>query len=124
MKEIDDNLLTTFLEGKLDEATAREIEAWYDASEANRHRLETLYFVLFTADRLEAASKADSRAPSRGCARASRPHDARFRNDGSGKPPATPPCWPSACSRPEYTTSATVRTNAPARCSPKTAIAR
>ena len=62
MKEIDDNLLTTFLEGKLDEATAREIEAWYDASEANRHRLETLYFVLFTADRLEAASKADSRA--------------------------------------------------------------
>lgn len=62
MKEIDDNLLTEFLEGTLDEPAAREIEAWYDASPANRHRLEMLYFVLFTADRLEAASKADSRA--------------------------------------------------------------
>ena len=30
MKEIDDNLLTEFLEGKLDEPANREIENWYD----------------------------------------------------------------------------------------------
>ena len=47
MKEIDDNLLTEFLEGKLDEPANREIENWYDASEENRRRLEALYFVLF-----------------------------------------------------------------------------
>ena len=46
MKEIDDNLLTEFLEGKLDEPANREIENWYDASEENRRRLEALYFVL------------------------------------------------------------------------------
>ena len=34
MKEIDDNLLTEFLEGKLDEPANREIENWYDTSEA------------------------------------------------------------------------------------------
>ena len=45
MKEIDDNLLTEFLEGKLDEPANREIENWYDASEENRRRLEALYFV-------------------------------------------------------------------------------
>ena len=43
MKEIDDNLLTEFLEGKLDEPANREIENWYDASEENRRRLEALY---------------------------------------------------------------------------------
>ena len=32
MKEIDDNLLTEFLEGKLDEPANREIENWYDAT--------------------------------------------------------------------------------------------
>lgn len=52
MKEIDDNLLTEFLEGKLDEPANREIENWYDASEENRRRLEALYFVLFAGDRL------------------------------------------------------------------------
>lgn len=46
MKEIDDNMLTEFLEGKLDEPANREIENWYDASEENRRRLEALYFVL------------------------------------------------------------------------------
>ena len=29
MKEIDDNLLTEFLEGKLDEPANREIENWF-----------------------------------------------------------------------------------------------
>lgn len=60
MKEIDDNLLTTFLEGKLDEQTNREIETWYDASEENRRRLEALYFVLFTGDRLRAAASVNT----------------------------------------------------------------
>ena len=58
MKEIDDNLLTEFLEGKLDEPANREIENWYDASEENRRRLEALYFVLFAGDRLRAAASA------------------------------------------------------------------
>ena len=60
MKEIDDNLLTAFLEGKLDEQTNREIENWYDASEENRCRLEALYFVLFTGDRLRAAASVNT----------------------------------------------------------------
>lgn len=60
MKEIDDLLLTEFLEGKLDETTNREIENWYDASETNRRRLEALYFVLFAGDRLRAADDADT----------------------------------------------------------------
>ena len=60
MKEIDDNLLTEFLEGKLDEPTNREIENWYDASEENRRRLETLYFVLFAGDRLRAAASVNT----------------------------------------------------------------
>ena len=60
MKEIDDNLLTAFLEGKLDEQTNREIESWYDASEGNRRRLEALYFVLFTGDRLRAAASVNT----------------------------------------------------------------
>ncbi len=60
MKEIDDNLLTAFLEGKLDEQTNREIENWYDASEENRRRLEALYFVLFTGDRLRAAASVNT----------------------------------------------------------------
>jgi len=64
MKEIDDNLLTEFLEGKLDEPANREIENWYDASEENRRRLEALYFVLFAGDRLRAAAAGNiSRAP-------------------------------------------------------------
>lgn len=60
MKEIDDLLLTEFLEGKLDETTNREIENWYDASETNRRRLEALYFVLFAGERLRAAAEADT----------------------------------------------------------------
>ena len=60
MKEIDDNLLTEFLEGKLDDPTNREIENWYDASEENRRRLETLYFVLFAGDRLRAAASVNT----------------------------------------------------------------
>ena len=60
MKEIDDNLLTAFLEGKLDEQTNREIENWYDASEENRRRFEALYFVLFTGDRLRAAASVNT----------------------------------------------------------------
>ncbi|WP_290540020.1 FecR domain-containing protein [Alistipes sp.] len=60
MKEIDDNLLTEFLEGKLDETANREIENWYDASEENRRHLETLYFVLFTGDRLRAAASVNT----------------------------------------------------------------
>ena len=32
MKEIDDNLLTEFLEGKLDEPANREIENWSERS--------------------------------------------------------------------------------------------
>lgn len=60
MKEIDDNLLTEFLEGKLDTQTNREIEKWYDASETNRRRIEALYFVLFAGDRLKAASEVNT----------------------------------------------------------------
>ena len=60
MKEIDDILLTEFLEGKLDAQTNREIENWYDASETNRRRLETLYFVLFAGERLRAAEAVDT----------------------------------------------------------------
>lgn len=60
MTEIDDNLLTEFLEGKLDEQTGREIETWYGASAENRRRLEALYFVLFAGERLKAASEVNT----------------------------------------------------------------
>lgn len=57
MKEIDDTTLIEFLEGKLDPSANRAIERWYDASETNRRRLESLYFVLFAGERLKAASE-------------------------------------------------------------------
>lgn len=53
MKEINENLLVEYLEGKLDEPTCREIESWYDSSEENRHQLERLYFILFAGERLK-----------------------------------------------------------------------
>lgn len=59
MIEIDDTLLIEFLEGKLDASTSTQIEQWYDASVQNRLRLERLYFVLFTGERLSAAAAVD-----------------------------------------------------------------
>ncbi len=59
MIEIDDTLLIEFLEGKLDASTSTQIEQWYDASAQNRLRLERLYFVLFTGERLSAAAAVD-----------------------------------------------------------------
>ncbi len=59
MIEIDDTLLIEFLEGKLDASTSTQIEQWYDASVQNRLRLERLYFVLFTGERLSVAAAVD-----------------------------------------------------------------
>ena len=56
MIEIDDTLLIEFLGGKLDATTSAEVERWYDASDENRRRLERLYLVFFTGERLSAAS--------------------------------------------------------------------
>ena len=86
MKEIDDNLLTEFLEGKLDEPANREIENWYDASEENRRRLEALYFVLFAGDRLRASTR-----PSDRCSGASNCAARKQGPNGGRSRRATPP---------------------------------
>lgn len=59
MIEIDDTLLIEFLGGKLDASTSAEVERWYDASDENRRRLERLYLVFFTGERLSAAAAVD-----------------------------------------------------------------
>ena len=59
MIEIDDTLLIEFLGGKLDATTSAEVERWYDASDENRRRLERLYLVFFTGERLSAAAAVD-----------------------------------------------------------------
>ena len=59
MIEIDDRVLIEYLEERLDAPTSAEVERWYDASDENRHRLERLYLVLFTGERLAAAAAVD-----------------------------------------------------------------
>ena len=59
MIDIDDTLLIEFLGGKLDATTSAEVERWYDASDENRRRLERLYLVFFTGERLSAAAAVD-----------------------------------------------------------------
>lgn len=91
MKEIDDNLLTEFLEGKLDEPANREIENWYDASEENRRRLEALYFVLFAETGSVPPRRSTPTSPSDRCSGASNCAARKQGPNGGRSRRATPP---------------------------------
>jgi len=59
MIEIDDTLLIEFLGGKLDASTPAPGGRREEAPDENRRRLERLYLVFFTGERLSAAAAVD-----------------------------------------------------------------
>lgn len=56
---INEEVLTAYLKGELDAGQAAQVEAWYDASAANRKMLGEVYYLLFMNDRLNDAAKVD-----------------------------------------------------------------
>ena len=119
MIEIDDTLLIEFLGGKLDATTSAEVERWYDASDENRRRLERLYLVFFTGERLSAAAAVDPnlswqtlrrRIEAR---RRPAPSSAMRPSSPSDSSPQVRCCFPTG-----------LRTTAPVRSRPKSGPAR
>ena len=110
MIEIDDTLLIEFLGGKLDATTSAEVERWYDASDENRRRLERLYLVFFTGERLSAAAAVD---PNLSWQTLRRRIEAHRRPAPSDSSPQVRCCFPTG-----------LRTTAPVRSRPKSGPAR
>ena len=50
--QISDDVLAAFLRGELNAAEAAAVEAWYDASAANRKLLGEVYYILYVNDRI------------------------------------------------------------------------
>ena len=125
MIEIDDTLLIEFLGGKLDATTSAEVERWYDASDENRRRLERLYLVFFTGERLSAAAAVDPNLSCRRCVGASRRAGAPHRRNGCAPSSAMRPSSPSDSSPQVRCCFPTgLRTTAPVRSRPKSGPAR
>ncbi len=59
MSEMTEERLAAYLRGELEAAEAAEIEAWYDASPANRKMLGEVYYILYLNDRLRASEEVD-----------------------------------------------------------------
>lgn len=59
MTEMTEERLAAYLRGELEAAEAAEIEAWYDASPANRKMLGEVYYILYLNDRLRASEEVD-----------------------------------------------------------------
>ena len=49
--QINEEVLTAYLRGELNAAEAAAVEAWYDASAANRRLLGEIYYILYVNDR-------------------------------------------------------------------------
>lgn len=56
---MNEELLTAYLKGELDAEQTAQVEAWYDASAANRKMLGEVYYLLFINDRLNDAARID-----------------------------------------------------------------
>ena len=50
--QINEEVLTAYLRGELNAAEAADVEAWYDASAANRRLLGEIYYILYVNDRI------------------------------------------------------------------------
>ena len=50
--QINEEVLTAYLRGELNAAEAAAVEAWYDASAANRRLLGEIYYILYVNDRI------------------------------------------------------------------------
>ena len=50
--QINEEVLTAYLRGELNAAEAAAVEAWYDASAANRRLLGEIYYILYDNDRI------------------------------------------------------------------------
>lgn len=50
--QINEETLAAYLKGELDAACAASVEAWYDASAANRKLLGEVYYILYVNDRI------------------------------------------------------------------------
>lgn len=50
--QINEETLAAYLKGELDAASAASVEAWYDASAANRKLLGEVYYILYVNDRI------------------------------------------------------------------------
>lgn len=54
---MNEEVLTAYLKGELDATEKAQVEAWYDASSANRKMLGEVYYLLFINDRLNDAAR-------------------------------------------------------------------
>ena len=100
-------------------------ERWYDASDENRRRLERLYLVFFTGERLSAAAAVIPISPGRRCVGASRRTGAPHRRNGCAPSSAMRPSSPSDSSPQVRCCFPTgLRTTAPVRSRPKSGPAR
>lgn len=57
--EINEEALVAYLSGELDAAQRAAVEAWYDASPANRRLLGEIYRILYVNDRINDAARID-----------------------------------------------------------------
>ena len=77
--QITEERLAAYLRGELPAAEAAEIEAWYDASPANRRTMGEVYRILCLNDRLRAAEEVDVEGSLRAVKRRMRPRRAPLR---------------------------------------------
>lgn len=57
--EINEEILAAYLSGELDARQRAAVEAWYDASPANRERLGEIYCMLYVNDRINDTARID-----------------------------------------------------------------
>lgn len=58
--KIDENILTGYLTGSLDNETKKKVEEWYYASKENKEILDRLYFTLRVATNAASTDKIDT----------------------------------------------------------------
>lgn len=61
-QKIDNQILISYLNNRLDASQSEEVEAWYWASRKNQNLLEQLYYTLFIGERLYAMNQIDVEA--------------------------------------------------------------
>lgn len=75
--EINEETLAAYLSGELDAEQRAAVEAWYDASAANRKLLGEIYYLLYLNDRVNDTAHIDAEAAFRQCTRRMRAQSRR-----------------------------------------------
>ena len=103
--QISEEVLAAYLRGELNAAEAAAVEAWYDASAANRKLLGEVYYILYVNDRINDTAGIDVERSLRQFKR--RMHAGRrisfrrCRRGGDSAGRALPPCrFPNALRSP------------------------